>query len=68
MNKHTARRKRRREKQKINGGIGAVRKHARKGGRTGQVWSKRTSGKASHYTSRRPNPPPLIEPLGGPLF
>ena len=68
MNQHQARRKRRRAKQKLKGAPGAVRKHARKTGRTGRIWCKRTKGKVARYQHVTPNPAPDIQPLGGPLW
>jgi hypothetical protein len=57
MNKHTARRKRHRAKAKLKFGSKAIRAHRRKGGRTGQVQSKRTPAKRFRYHFWRANPP-----------
>lgn len=58
MNKHTKRRKRRRENAKVRHGSAAVRTHAKKTGRTGAIRSKRTPGsKRVAYRVARPNPP-----------
>lgn len=57
MNKHTARRKRRRAKLRLYMGAPAVRPHRRKSGRTGQIKSKRTPAKGKPYSRVHPNPP-----------
>ena len=56
MNKHTKRRKRRRAKAKLTQGKSAVRRHARKAGRTGNIWATRTLGRGSRFCIRHPNP------------
>lgn len=68
MNKHTAKRKRRRAKQRLTGGIGAVRRHARQSGRTGDIQAKRNHGNAPQYTRHWPNQATHISSFGGPLF
>jgi hypothetical protein len=57
MNKHTKRRKRRRANAIVRVGKKAVRRHARKGGRTGHIQTRRTPAKRVQHTSSRPNPP-----------
>lgn len=57
MNKHTARRKRRRAKLLMTKGKKAVRRHKRIGGRTGSIFEKRTKAKRAGYKTSHPNPP-----------
>lgn len=45
MTLHRTRRKRHQAKQKLNHGSKAIRRHRRKGGRTGSVFSKRVHAK-----------------------
>ena len=68
MTPHTAKRKRRRAKQRLKCGSGSVRSHAKIGGRTGMIQSKKTPGKSVHYSHHWPNPVVHIASLGGPLW
>jgi hypothetical protein len=57
MNLHTKRRKRRRENSKLSN-KNSVRKHKKKGGRTGGVFAKQPKGKGQYYKKQKPNPEP----------
>lgn len=57
MTPATARRKRRRAKAKLLHGDKAVRRHAKRGGRTGRVHAKKTRGHASFFAHFFPNAP-----------